>query len=497
MTIRTLARGSAIYAAGNLLARLGGFILLPIYLQLMSRDEYGIVALATSITGLLTILYRLGLDGALMRMHFDTPDSQRPALYRTITLATLAIAGVLSISLGFAVGPFFDVLFFGIPFLPYGVLALAITFVGSVDFIPSVLFRATQQPEKFLVFNLASFGVASAFSLVLVAGGMGALGVLLGQLLGGLVILVVVMLIAFNPGGASWRPAVLPGALRFGVPLVPHQVSTWALRLSDRWLIGLLLAVPVVDRLGAIAAYSVGYQLGFLVAIVATSFNAAWTPYFYRVGDLPGGAAVYRAMLTISSAAFLWMALAMAAVAPELIRLIAGDRQAYAVAADVVPVIAFACAAQGTYTMLVGPIFLRRRTGFLPLMTVSSAVANVGLNIVLVPRIGVIGAAWATLGAYALFALLTYLYARRVYPTRVDFLRLAVYVAITLAGVAVARMLDRPGIVTPFLFHAPVILAAGALLTLVVLEPLGRLRRAMAEVRRAEAGEGGEAGAGI
>lgn len=497
MTIRALARGSAIYAAGNLLARLGGFILLPIYLQLMSRDEYGIVALATSITGLLTIIYRLGLDGALMRMHFDTPDPQRPALYRTIMLATLGIAGVASIALGFAVGPFFDALFFGVPFLPYGLLALAITFVGSVDFIPSVLFRATQQPEKFLVFNLASFGVASAFSLVLVAGGMGALGVLLGQLLGGLVILVAVLLIAVNPGGAGWHPAVLPGALRFGVPLVPHQVSTWALRLSDRWLIGLLLAVPLAERLGAIAAYSVGYQLGFLVAIVATSFNAAWTPYFYRVGELPGGPAVYRAMVTISSAGFLWLALALAAVAPELVRLIAGDRQAYEVAAEVLPVIAFACACQGIYTMLVGPIFLRRRTAVLPFLTVTSAVVNVGANILLVPRLGVMGAAWATLAAYALFALLTYVYARRVYPTHLDFPRLAVYAGITLAGVAAARILDRPGIVTAFLFHAMVVVAAGVLLAIVLIAPLRQLRRAMAELRRTEIGERHDAAAGL
>jgi O-antigen/teichoic acid export membrane protein len=480
MTIRALARGSAIYATGNLLARLGGFILLPIYLQLMSRDEYGIVALATTITGLLTIVYRLGLDGALMRMHFDTRDADRPALYRTITLATLGIAGVVSIVLGFAVGPFFEQIFFGVPFLPYGLLALAVTFVGSADFVPTVLFRATQQPEKFLVFNLASFGVASAFSLVLVAGGMGALGVLLGQLLGGLVILVAVMLIALSPGGAGWHPTVLPHALRFGVPLVPHQLSTWALRLSDRWLIGLLLVVPLVERLGAIAAYSVGYQLGFLVAVLATSFNAAWTPFFYRIGEQPGGPAVYRAMVTVSSAAFLWLALGLAATAPELIRLIAGDRQAYAVAAEVLPVIAFASACQGIYTMLVGPIFLRRRTAALPFLTVTSAVANIGTNIALVPRIGVMGAAWATLVAYALFAVLTYLYARRVYPSRIDLLRLALYLAITLAGVMVARELDRPGIVTPFLLHMPVVLAAGALLALAVRGPIRQLRRAMA-----------------
>jgi O-antigen/teichoic acid export membrane protein len=497
MTIRTLARGSAIYAAGNLLARLGGFILLPIYLQLMSRDQYGIVALVTAITGLLTIVYRLGLDGALMRMHFDTPDGQRPALYRTITLATLAVAGGLSIAIGLAVGPFFEVLFFGVPFLPYGLLALAITFVGSVDFVPSVLFRATQQPERFLVFNLASFAVASALSLALVAAGMGALGMLLGQLIGGFAILLVVLVIALRPDGIGWQPAFLRPALRFGVPLVPHQISTWTLRLSDRWLIGLLLVVPLAERLGAIGAYSVGYQLGFLVAIVATSFNAAWTPYFYRIGEQPGGPAVYRAMVSITSAGFLWMAVGLAAVAPELIRLVTGGRQAYEVAAQVLPVVAFACACQGIYTMLVGPIFLRRRTAVLPILTVTSAVANVVANVVLIPRLGVMGAAWSTLIAYALFALLTYLYARRVYPTDVEVPRLAVYAAISLVAVVAARAVDQPGIVAPFLVHLVVVLAAGILLAVVARGPLRQLRRAVADLRPEAGNERQESPAGV
>jgi O-antigen/teichoic acid export membrane protein len=482
MTLGGLARGSAVYAAGNLLARLGGFILLPVYLQLMSRDEYGIVALATSVTGLLTIIYRLGLDGALMRMHFDTKDVQRPVLYRTITFATLGIAGVLSLALGFGVGPFFDRIFFGVPFLPYGLLMLAITFVGSVDFVPSVLFRATQQPEKFLVFNLGSFAIASAFSLVLVAGGMGALGVLLGQLLGGTVILVVVLVIALNPAGKGWSSQLLPAALRFGIPLAPHQISTWSLRLADRWLIGLFLVVPTAERLGAIAAYSVGYQLGFLVALVATSFNAAWTPFFYKVGEESGGPAVFRAMTTVSTAGLLWLALCLAAVAPELIRLVAGDRQSYSVAAEVLPVIAFASAGQGLYTMLVGPIFLRRRTVVLPAITLTAAIVNVATNAVLIPRIGVMGAAWSTLIAYSLSALLTYRLSRRVYPAHVDLVRLALYLAIAVAGVAIARTLDRPGIVTPFLLHMVVILGAAGLFALTLRGPIRQLRRAVRTV---------------
>lgn len=479
MTLRGLARGSAIYAAGNVLARLGGFILLPIYLQLMTRQQYGLVALVTAIVGLLNIVCRLGLDGALMRLHFDTDDAHRPGLYRTLMVATLAISGAFLLLVGLLVGPFFETIFFGVQFVPYGLMALAVTFVGSADYVPSILYRATQQPERFFLFNLGSFVLASTLSLALVLLDFGAFGVLLGQLIAGAIVLVVVVIIAMRPAGPRWHTPSIEPALRFGVPLVPHQISMWILRLSDRWLLGLLLAVPTGERLAAIGAYSVGYQLGSLVAIVGMSFNAAWTPYFYRIADEPQGPNIYREILTLTTAAFLWMALGLAATSGEVIAVIA--RPGYAVAAQVLPVVAFACVLQGVYTMLVGPIFLRRRTALLPALTVASAAANVLINIILIPRIGVMGAAWATLTAYALFASLTFLVARRIYPVRLDYLRLAAVAVICLIGALVADVfsLERAAPISRFVIHVGIVLACGALIAGLMLQPIRALRRAV------------------
>jgi O-antigen/teichoic acid export membrane protein len=75
--------------------------------------------------------------------------------------------------------------------------------------------------------------------------------------------------------------------------------------------------------------------------------------------------------------------------------------------------------------MVVSVIFLRRRTAMLPVLTIAAGAANVATNLVLIPRIGVMGAAWATLVGYGLLAALTLAYARRVYPLDLDLARLA------------------------------------------------------------------------
>ena len=480
MTLRTLARGSAIYAAGTLLARFGGFVLLPIYLALMSQSEYGLVALVTSIVGFLNILYRLGLDGALMRLHFDTGDEDRPGLYRTLLALTIAVAAALSVALGVLVGPVFDTIFFGVSFIPYGLLALALAFVGSADYVPAIRYRATQQPGRFVAFNLGSFAISSACSLALVVIGMGAAGALLGQLIGGAVMLVVAIAITVRPRGRTWLPQAIRPSLRFSLPIVPHQVSTWSIRLSDRWLLGLLLPLPAMQRLEAIGAYSVGYQLGSLVSMVSTSFNAAWTPYLYRVGDGPRGPRIFRSVLTITAAGFAWLALALAALAPEIIAVIADP--GYAVAAEVMPVIAFGAACQAAYTMLVGIVFLRRQTGYLPAITGASAVANIGLNVVLIPRLGVMGAAVTTLIAYLVFAALTYAFARRIYPLDVDVRRFLLITTLTVTGALLARRFDAPaGEIWPSgAIHAGIVLAIGAILIPVVRGPFAELRHDVA-----------------
>jgi O-antigen/teichoic acid export membrane protein len=76
------------------------------------------------------------------------------------------------------------------------------------------------------------------------------------------------------------------------------------------------------------------------------------------------------------------------------------------------------------------------------MITVSAAVLNVAVNVVLIPRIGILGAAWATFAAYAWFAGATWWYARRVYPVRLELRPLAVLSLATLLALALAALTD-------------------------------------------------------
>ena len=108
MKLRALLRGSLLYTLGNFLPRIGAFLLLPAYTAAMAPSEFGVYSLMVSLIGLLAIVYRLGLDGALLRFHFDVAPPRRPALYFSSTATTVGAAVVLSLVIAAVSAPFFS-----------------------------------------------------------------------------------------------------------------------------------------------------------------------------------------------------------------------------------------------------------------------------------------------------------------------------------------------------------------------------------------------------
>jgi O-antigen/teichoic acid export membrane protein len=461
MTLRGLLRGSLLYTLGNLLPRLGAFLLLPIYTAAMAPEQFGVFSLMLSLSGLLAIGYRLGLDGALLRLHFDVDPRRRPSLYLTLAAVTLMAALGFSALMALVAAPFFNLVFPGVPFLPFGVLALAITATTAFQYLPSALYRATERPGRFLLYALIVFGASVAGTVVfLLLLDLGAAGGLLGQLSGGVATVIIAVMIIYRFRRSPFDRRLAHEGLAFGLPLVPHGMASWVLSLSDRWLIGFLIGLSAVQAQAAVGIYSFGYLVAQAVSMVAMSFNSAWVPLFFTRGDSPRGPSILREMTTLSLGALGLLAVGIATLAPEITDLLASRRWGpdAAAAADVMAVVALGFLLHGLYFMLVSSVFLRRRTRGLPLLTLVAGGANVAVNVVLIPRVGIMGAAWATVIGYAVLAIGTWWYAGRSYEVRLDVVRLGVIATAAVGAVLASRLVtpEASGLWLSGLTHAGV-----------------------------------------
>ncbi len=210
---------------------------------------------------------------------------------------------------------------------------------------------------------------------------------------------------------SGFRPRldIARNLLSFGVPLVFNFVSYWVLQLSDRYLL---------SRFGSLsqtASYAVAYSLGGILSVVILSpFILAWPSAMFTIAKRDDAAQIFRLV-------FRWFSivLLLAAFAFSLVSIVVLDvlfPPAYHSAAPVIPIIAFSLMFYGIYNVFAVGVGVRRKTWLTAIFMTLSALVNVGLNIVLIPRYGSMGAATSTLIAYAFLALISYVANQWIYP---------------------------------------------------------------------------------
>ena len=98
-----LAKHSAVYGMGAVVARLIGVFLLPVVTRYLTRADVGAVETLISLTVVLVIVLRMGISMAFFRFYFDAEDDAgRTTVVRTSFWFTMAMA-----TLGLVVGSLF------------------------------------------------------------------------------------------------------------------------------------------------------------------------------------------------------------------------------------------------------------------------------------------------------------------------------------------------------------------------------------------------------
>ncbi len=404
-----LGRQTTLYVLGDLLVQALGMLLIPIYSHVLTTAEYGILGIVNTMQKVLLPIFGLGISGAIVRFYFDRKaEDERRQLIGSIWLGWLVLLVAL-VALTYGIGACcFDRLFANIPFHPYLQLAIAIAALNALALTPRSLLRAREKAGWFSFFSILGFllNVSSIIYFVVVRR-EGVVGSLKGQLTGSAVINLLYLGLMVSYIRWHWDWDALRAALRFGLPLVPHLLASWALNFADRLILEQNVALTLVGL------YTLAYQFGQMLGMVVTSINRAWSPFFYRkMGE--GDEMLISRLITYYAWGLVWLGVATAILAQPAIALLTAP--AYHSAYELVPWIAAAYMMQGFYFLATNSILFTKKTRYLPRITISSALLNIGLNLWLVPKYGVLASAVSTLGGYVALFTLAYITARRLHP---------------------------------------------------------------------------------
>ena len=238
--LHRLIKGSFVYGLGSLSHRIIGFLLIPVYTRFLTTADYGIVAVAASVSSIVQHFLAMGLHGAVTRHYYDYRDAPHEVReYISTVFVFLLGVGLLVVGLlALFGGPLFDALFAEVPFHPYIRLTLWTALFAVSGNVLLSLYRVREQAVHYVVLQglkfLGSLGAIIFFVTVLREG---ALGKIKGGFYAGLLFFVVFLVLTLREGAASFSVNKLKNALRFGLPLIPHALSAWVLAAADRFLL--------------------------------------------------------------------------------------------------------------------------------------------------------------------------------------------------------------------------------------------------------------------
>jgi O-antigen/teichoic acid export membrane protein len=391
------------------LVSLSNLILLPILTKNLAIADYGAWALIMATMGLLPVFATLGLPSAMIRFLAAATDKReiRETFY----------------SMGFMV-LFTSSIISGLLFLFAPQIAASLfqnNYTIALLLIPNVLiaclaayliqyFITFQQIKRYSVLNFFNAYLNTALIAYFVLSGHGLEGAVIALLIQQLVVFAVVMyLIVAQIGFAIPKFERVREHLAFSLPLVPGSLSNWLVNSSDRYLIAFFLGAA------AVGYYSPGYSLGTTLSVVSGPLATLLPAVLAKHYD-ENNIAEVRTILTYSLKYYAGMALpcvfALSVLSKPLL-LVLTTQQIAANGYLVTPFVAAGTALIGAFSVLVLILALKKKTVVIGTIWTLAAVLNFGLNLVLIPYLGLVGAALTTFLAFLFAFVLTTLYSFR------------------------------------------------------------------------------------
>jgi O-antigen/teichoic acid export membrane protein len=429
-----LVRHTALYGLSAGAVQLVGVVTVPVFARELSPVSYGLLELTLIVVALLATVVDAGIGTAAQRSFFDYSAAeylQRRTVVATAFLATTALAFLATVVVVAALGPVSEIL--------YGqsqrwILLLAALSIGPAaigQFCRNVM-RLHSQPSRFALSSLLGAGVGAAASLVAtVVFHLGVRGIVGGLLVG--YVLSALYGLASTATDLRARPSrfELRRMLAFGLPLVPAGIALWLVWFIDRVMLARL------SGLGDVGEYAIANRLTAVLLLAVLAFNLAFGPYILSLHaeDRQFERRVRAQSLLLAVAVLSILGVALTLFARELISLVAPR---YDRAHEVVGLLSLAIVIYGIYPVVSTGLTIARRTAFLGAISVAAAGLNIGLNLVLIPAWGMVGAAVATVGAFVVLSGGTAIAAQRIDRVAYPVGRLVVVVAAAIAAGAAA-----------------------------------------------------------
>jgi O-antigen/teichoic acid export membrane protein len=430
--LRRLATTGAAYTAASILSKLIAVALLPLYTRYLTPADYGAAEVMFAAVVSASIVVRLGLIEALLRFYYK--DGEDPDRVVAVTFAGLfwfATIGALVV-LPFAT-PISELLL-DEPATGLARIAIGGLWVLTMFEFLLTLFRLEERARAYFLTTIANVLLTIGVTVVLVVGaGEGARGLLLGSYAVGAAFVLGLIVVHRRRLGLRLEPRLLRRLLRFGLPTMPAEASLYLLNFVDR------IIIVRTAGLAEAGLYSLAVKFAQAVNVLVRGFQLAWPPLAYSIRDDGEARRFYATVVTLFVAGCAFVVTGMWLFSRWIVRALAAPE--FFGSYKAIGPVATAVTLYALYMVLVVILGRTGRTEFNFPAAAAALVANVVLNLILVPLLGIVGAGLALIASYLVVLALMYVFTQRLFPVPYQWGRLARVVLTSAALVGAAELL--------------------------------------------------------
>lgn len=454
MTIfKKLAGQTAIYGLPTIVGRLLNYLLVPLYTRIFSTAEYGVVTELYAYVAFLFVILTYGLETAFFR--FSNSGLDKHKIYGT-TLFSVLFTSLLFIvliyltkdgiseTLGYAHHSEYITWFAlilaadAVSSIPYANLRLhnkaftfalvkitnIITNIGLnllfIVYIPyliktspdasiTALFQRIYDPSVGVGYIFISNLVASILTFVMLLPGM--------------------LKVSLNPD-----LSILKNMLKYGWPLLIFGMAGIVNETFDRIILKYLLPEET-NPMAQLGIYGACYKVSILMTLFIQTYRYAAEPFFFSHAGSKDAKQTYARLMHyfIIVCLFIYLTIVLNI---DFVMLMIGPE--FREGVTVVPILLWANMFLGVFYNLSVWFKLTDKTMLGAYISLFGAVITLILNFLLIPVMGYVGAAWATLVCYAAIMILSWMFGQRHYPINYDLKAAGIYTlaALALSGIS-------------------------------------------------------------
>jgi O-antigen/teichoic acid export membrane protein len=409
--LKYFVKQSAIYGIGNLSAKASGIILLPLYTTFLSLGEFGVLGIIDVTILILVEFINLGQGQALVMLNnSDEYTREDKSVFFTILTSSTLIC-IIFIIIGEIFLPYISNIFSD-PTKYYVYLRLSIYIIAArvINNIFLNKLRADEKSSAYTFFSILKLALTLLLTIYFVAYvKLKITGILYSYLISEVTVDIILLIILLKKLVPKFEKKIMYASITFGIPLIFGSLAMMLLNVSDRYIIKYFTYNEMVGL------YDLGYRFaGILNNFFIMPFTLTLMPQAYKIYKKEGDKRYYSKLMTYLTFGLVWLGLGLSMFSKEIIKIFALNPSFWS-AYKIVPIVTAAYIFFGMRIVASLGMFLTKKTKYVAITTIFAAAINISLNILLIPKFGMITAAYTTLIAFFILYISSYYYSNKCY----------------------------------------------------------------------------------